>query len=168
MHRGKSYPYHPAYWSAPAWFWPGFLPWRMVVEVASTNDPPWDQWATYGPTLQLPGVPSDDYGQMVYNFFMNPMYGNYTLKIFLDRAGDHPNYSARWTAKLWQSNILLATAYAFQNYPQTRVGIIAWDRTVPEPPYTSTAGPIITCRPASYEEGGSPWYSRRPYANNQT
>lgn len=157
MHRGKIYPYHPAFWTAPAWFWPGFVPWKLRATVGDTLPPPWNVLFDGLVSVSEPGEPSADYGSVEYLIPCPPLANLYQLVVTLDLHGTGANRSARWRMTIGQNGIGWATAFALQPYPQYLCKCESWDYTIPAPPYTSASGPDIVLLPATYAQGGSPW-----------
>jgi hypothetical protein len=45
MRKGRTYCYDLAYYGPPAWFWPGYFPWKMTLETIFAAPPPWNLFA---------------------------------------------------------------------------------------------------------------------------
>lgn len=157
MHKGKTYPYHPDRWSALAWFWPGYIPWKMRMEVVGVQPPPWNVVVPGSNGISEPGYSLDDGQSMSYNFALQGDDRIIEYVLTLDRLSENGIF-ARWRLSIKpQDGSPWATAYALQPYPQLEVGLQSFDYSLPSPPYTSAAGPRIAMRPANYAEGGDPW-----------
>lgn len=158
MHRGRPYPRHPEYWSTEGWFWPGFVPWKLTCKRTGEADMPWAMIPTDQLFVSEPGIHPARPVVIEYRFILVPGTPPVELIVFLRRHGEKPGpYKCLWTATLGGSEQVFSTAYAFQTYPQKVVALDGFDYSVPQDPYTSTAGPPLRCRPADYAQGGSPY-----------
>lgn len=157
MHVGKSYPYHPSFWGAPAWFWPGFIPWKMHGVLSEPCLPPFNIMPYPWENVSTPGEVSAD-----------GSYVDYTLRLFegeefpylaltLDKVVILGEPKARWRCSLRDGQGSWGTAFLIQDYPQRQVLCPGFQYVVPAPPYTGSAGPKIVFRPATYDEGGTPF-----------
>lgn len=158
MHRGRPYPRHPTYWATEAWFWPGFVPWKLVMYAGSFVDAPWDLIPPFWTGISDPGYHDSKPLVIAYDFFVAAGTPPVRFRVLLDRIGTPGNFQARWRGELCHIiGFPLSTAFAVQPYPQTVVELVSFDYSEPEPPYTYTDGPLISLAPANYAEGGSPY-----------
>jgi len=162
-HKGRPYPYHPAYWSAPAWFYRGFVPWKLVAEQLDSI-PPWFG-CVFGSTqpVSLPGEPSDDYLYIDYTFNVVTDCLVSKFEVRMERVGVLDAFQAHWqlTTHYWDGTS--EVGHGYQVYPQREVSSPHFILTAPNP---DTGPPIVMFAhfyPANYEEGGSP-YLRVPPA----
>jgi hypothetical protein len=157
MHRGRPYPYHPLYWSTEAWFWRGFVPWKLKVTQLGTSFFPWDQWYATSPVISFEGEAPGDAKRMDYVADVGDGTHYRRLIISLDKVDIGPTSYARWRMTMTDGGPGWCTAYALQPFPQRVVFVDSWDYTLPTPPYTCPTVPLIQCEPATYAEGGSPY-----------
>lgn len=159
MHRGMAYPYHPSYWSTTAWFWPGFVPWKMRMYIQGPQEAPWDAVLFNTWCVSEPGAPSADFSNIAYQFVYPPPVAPIYFALILDQVEGTGVKKARWRMSIGQQGNWWSQAFAFQTFPQREVKLEGFEYSVPVPPFTSVAGPSILLRPATYAEGGSPWNS---------
>lgn len=158
MHRGRPYPRHPTYWATEAWFWPGFVPWKMRLDAASNLGDPWDQIPAGFGGVSTAGHHDPKPLVIVYDLLVLPGSPSLTLRVLLDRIGSSPDYQARWRCEIaydWVT--VISTAYLVQSYPQTAVAADVFTHCAPGAPYSYTGPVTLHLRPATYAEGGSPW-----------
>lgn len=157
MHAGRSHPYHPNYWAAPAWFWPGHVPWKMKVSHQAPPDGLWDVLGDLVGAVSSAGVPSTDSSVIVYAMPLGVLPYGVGLQIELSRGGSFPSYTASWRSRLYYTGVLLGIGRANQSYPQTVVSIQEWTDTANVAGVVIGPPPLLTCVPANYVDGGSPW-----------
>jgi hypothetical protein len=156
-HDGRSYPFNPEFWVAPAWFWPGFVPWKLHAKNLSPEFAPWD-----GIPLGWEGVSDaaviDPAGAFIDYFFPQPVpHDSNTFRVRLSRLGDLPGATARWEIFCTAEGPVFAYAVVDQAYPQRIVFCPTWIDFEGFLGYGSGLGPFLECRPATYAEGGSPY-----------
>lgn len=157
MHLGKYYPFHPRYWCTEAWFWPGFVPWKMLGQTVATNAPPWDVVGTWYPTTSDVGNPSTDAKKIEYHWTMFPPNGDGDLVLTLDLAEYSGLKYARWKLEYIPTAGPILVAFLFQPFPQRLIdatGVQLWST---EDPTIPPDGPTFVFGPATYAEGGSPY-----------
>ena len=156
-HNGRHYPFLPKYWSGLAWFWPGFVPWRLHGEQIGVLLPPWDRIGLGWSGLSIPGVPNSDCSQVDYDFTgIGPP--TWSFRITMSRFGGSPViWKAQWNIVMPSTGPIFANARLRQLYPQMAVFAPAFATFTGHPPYNSGIGPNLSFRPASYAEGGSPY-----------
>lgn len=158
MHRGRPYPRHPTYWATEAWFWPGFVPWKLRLDTTVLYTEPWNQIPLDFGGISFPGYHDSKPLVMAYDFLILAGSPPLTLRVFLDRVGAFPNWKARWRCEIGRNWLTVeSTAYLIQPYPQLEVKADNFQYCVPVPPYTDTAGVTLHFRPATYAQGGSPY-----------
>lgn len=157
MHSGRDYPYHPDYWATEAWFWRGFVPFKLHAELTAPAGPPFTIIPFPWSELSDPGEVSLDAKEITYEIAIFPPAAYPSLTVTLDRLDLGGEYKARWRATLRDGAGAWGTAFLLQPYPQRVVLANGFDYVVPSPPYTGAQGPPLKLRPATYEEGGSPW-----------
>lgn len=158
MHRGNPYPRHPTYWGTEAWFWPGFPPWKMRLDVTINPGEPWDEIPANFGGVSFPGYHDPKPLIMAYDFLIVAGSPPLTLRVLMERIGNRPNYRAQWRCELgynWTS--IASTAYLVQSYPQSAVDALLFTYCEPVAPYTYTGPVSLAIRPATYAEGGSPY-----------
>jgi hypothetical protein len=156
-HNGRHYPFLPQYWAGRAWFWPGFVPWKLHGQTVGVLLPPWDAIGSGWSGLSSPGVPSTDRSECYWDF-AGAGPPPWSFRITLRRSGLLPAlWQAEWEAVMPSTGLPSADAIADQVYPQTTVFLPAFASFVGFPPYNSGIGPNLSFRPASYAEGGSPY-----------
>jgi hypothetical protein len=155
MHKGRAYPYHPTFWATEAWFWPGFVPWKMTLSVFNNSDPPWGiLTAGYGEVSQ-PGIPSPIPKTIEYHFTAHaPAYG---LILKLNRFTLSGVDYARWFLQIVSGVGVWSTAVHLQDYPQRIIFNRSWPIVIGSIPYPVMGPPRYQFTPSLYTEGGSPW-----------
>lgn len=158
MHRGNPYPRHPTYWATEAWFWPGFVPWKMRLDVTVNYGEPWNYIPIDFGGISFVGSHAPKPLVMAYDFLVIAGSPSLTLRVLLDRIGTRPNYQARWRAEIaYDWTTVLSTAYLLQSYPRTVVAADTFQFCVPVTPFTYIGPVTLHLRPATYAEGGSPY-----------
>lgn len=157
MHVGRAYPYHPSYWSGMAWFWPGWVPWKVHCELGQVAPPPFSILPFPWSGLSGPGEADDDGAAIDYTIRVYPELEEPYLVLTLDRSDVLGVAYARWRCTLRDGGGAWGTAFLLQEFPQRVVSCPGFEYVVPAPPYTGTGGPEIRIRPATYAEGGSPF-----------
>lgn len=158
MHRGRPYPRHPTYWGTEAWFFPGYVPWKMRLDVTVNYGEPWNQIPIDFGGVSFPGYHNPRPLVMAYDFLVKPGTPDLTLRVLLDRIGVSPNFYARWKCEIGGNYTdVYSTAFLLQPYPQKVVKADLFPYCVPLPPYTYTGPVTLHFRPATYAEGGTPY-----------
>lgn len=157
MHSGRPYPYHPSYWATEAWFYRGFVPFKLHAETTGACAPPFSIVPYPWNALSDPGTVSPDCKVITYEIAIFPPDAYPALIVSMDLLVIDGDRKARWRATLRDGGGAWGTAFALQTYPQRLVLVDGFDYVVPAPPYTGAQGPPIKLRPATYAEGGSPW-----------
>jgi hypothetical protein len=157
MHAGRSYPYLPDYWATEAWFWPGFVPWKLRGSIAVAGPPLWNLLLVPWDAVSMPGMTVPDRTQVIYQFPLASMPGVTDLFVSMEMIATGGKDYGRWKAVLQNGSIQLAFAWLYQPKPQRTVN------TLPDVFNTANVVPPtvpqlqLVCRPATYAEGGSPW-----------
>lgn len=157
MHRGRSYPFLPNYWTAPAWFWPGWVPWKLVLDGPGASSGPWAAVGALAARVSNAGIPDLPGDSVAYQFDLVPGPAGLTMTVTLYRGGVYPDLSAEWYASLVPAVGVGAIAFATQSYPQTVVDLPTFTSAQIAGSGLPCAPPDYHARPASYAEGGSPW-----------
>jgi hypothetical protein len=157
MHRGRTYPYHPTYWATEAWFWPGYLPWKMHFKMGTGAESPWDQIDEGYEAVSGIGQHNPRPNELFYSIPLSlSLFPN--LLLVVDKWIFAGVPYARWRCGLIEYGpVEVSSALALQTFPQRIVAINKFDSCLSVQPYTSTAGPPLIFRPASYAQGNSPW-----------
>jgi len=157
MHRGRTYPFAPKYWATEAWFWPGFVPWKMHAFYNGFDGPPWDfipiGWQQNSEEVFF----TPDMKEAVYVWFfagLPPLYG---MAVTLVRDDSFGFAQARFAVTLTDTAGLISEAYDYQAFPQRTVQCGGFSSSTPYPPYTYDGTVSMVFRPSTYAEGGSPW-----------
>jgi hypothetical protein len=157
MHKGKHYCYHPEYWAAVGWFWPGYIPWRMKLIPVGAGDSPWDPSNITGSMLSWAGIPAIDRTSMAYKFLGSNPYGPLAIDVTLDTVVISGTRLCRWRATIGNGSAGWGTAFALQVFPQTVCRLDTWDYTLPNPPYLPPSVARFQLVPAVWAESGSPY-----------
>lgn len=155
MHKGRTYPYHPVYWVTEGWFWPGYCPWKVTLDVFNNGNPPWNIYTSgYGEVSQ-PGFISTNRLFVRYDFtYHAPAFG---LQLFLDSPVISGVKQCRWLMRLVSGVVTWAEAVRLKPIPQRSVFNNLWPLVYPAMPYTATASPPYQFTATNYSLGGSPW-----------
>lgn len=155
MHKGRIYPFHPVYWATEGWMWPGYVPWKLGLEVFATPLPPWNLYLSGYGEISQPGVVSTNRQAVTYDFtHFAPSWG---IIVTLDTILLSAVKYARWRMTLVSGAITYSQAIATQPAMHKTVFCNVWPIVIPSPPYTPTASPPFQITPAIYSQGGSPW-----------
>jgi hypothetical protein len=157
MHKGRPYPFHPSYWSTEAWFYHGFMPWKMFGDVTGSLMPPWNALDPSWSGISDPGIVNSDRTIIRYHFDITPPSFATDLDVNCELSIISGTKWARWRAYIGDGGPAWSEAILLQDFPQRVVLADGFDFALPAPPYTSAAGPPLRFRPATYAEGGSPW-----------
>jgi hypothetical protein len=156
-HDGRHYPYLPFYWATEAWFWPGFVPWRMIVEQLDTTPPFWGCSLVSSIPPSLPGATNPDCTEVSYQFESDGFCLVSGFNLTMRRTGVPGAFKAVWNVQSFYWDGSSETQDLEQSYPQRVVESPAFVIHVP----SLDPGPAIRMRghflPANYEEGGSPY-----------
>jgi hypothetical protein len=160
-HKGRSYPFHPTYWSTEAWFWPGYCPWKLKALRSGVDPDPWDFCLLPTSMISLPGVPTADAKKIFYQFILDGICLVSEIDVTMELGLGPDGQAAQWTvtAKYWDST--QDTDVAFQVFPQRQVDSPVFHFEVPDPGCEPFDDVWVKFQPANYEEGGSP-YPRVP------
>lgn len=156
-HDGRHYPFCVEYWATEGWFWPGFVPYKLVGLALPPLNPPWNVLLIGWTGVSDPVQVSTDVKTVSYTFHPTGSMGGLVLVVSLDKIGVLESRQCRWRATIGDGVSWWATAYLMQDYPQYAVAANGFDYSLPSPPYTSDDGPNLQFRPATYAEGGSPY-----------
>jgi len=157
MHCGRDYPYHPTYWATEAWFYRGFVPWKLYGQMYGEASPPWNIIPYGWSGISDPGYVDPDDQTINYEFAIDPPNAYPNMIVSLDLAIVGGVKKARWRASVGSGGSYWATAVLLQEFPQRVVHAHGFDYSLPAPPYTSALGPPLDLIPASYEDGGQPF-----------
>lgn len=156
MHKGRPYPYAPTYWATECFFWPGYLPWKMVASIVSTGGP----WAPLGNHMDVlssaQASDASDNTQVQYGWPPGVLGTGKRLIISVEQIEVSGRNYARWLATYRNPTIVVASASCWQIAPLYAVSVPLQPWVIGLP-MTGPAGVSITLRPATYAEGGSPW-----------
>lgn len=157
MHRGRVHPYHPTYWGTEAWFWPGFVPWKLHLLMGTGAVPPWDVIPEGHMAVSLAGTHDSAPKEMRYHWDLNTD-PQARLDVLLDKWQFGGRIYARWRAIIEAYGVVYtATATALQSYPQRIVSIDRFDDSLDVVHGIVVPGPPLILRPATYGQGGSPY-----------
>lgn len=156
-HKGRPYPYHPDYWSTEAWFWPGYVPWKLKGLRVDAKDDPWDFCIFPNPQISEAGIPSTDRKVMSYTFNIGTGCLVTMIVVEMDLQGGHPGGLARWTVTAIYWDATSDTEVKTQEFPQRVVDSPVFEFEVPDPGCEPFDLVFVKFQPASYEEGGTPW-----------
>jgi hypothetical protein len=155
MHAGRGYAYHPTFWATEAWFWPGFVPWKLRFNAHNNSQPPWSIYpAGYGEISQ-PGVVSADGHVIRYEFTAHILL--YGLIVTLEKRTALGVDFARWRCELVSGAITWGIAVNPQPYPQRLVFNRFWPFIFGTPAYPTPAAPNYQFDCPTWPESGSPW-----------
>jgi hypothetical protein len=157
MHRGNPYPYHPTYWATEAWFFPGYVPWKLRLAFYPNNPPPWLLFPFGQSYVTEAGVVDDPADTIAYTMRTIIDGALVILQIGLWKEVVNGTPWAVWGMELEVAGQLWSRAGAKQLYPQRVVACDEFDFSIPMPPYQNSDPPLLNIRPATYAEGGSPW-----------
>ena len=155
MHKGRAYPYHPSYWATECFFYPGFLPWKLTLDVTATGTPPWNIYPALYQEISNPGTISPGGQRMVYEFVAHAAF--YGLIVTIETFFVSGVKNARWKMQLVSGVAGWAMAINFQPSPIRQVFNNTWPIFAGSIPYPVVGAPPYLLRPATYIEGGSPW-----------
>lgn len=157
MHVHKPYPFHPTYWATECWFWPGFLPWKIIGHM---DGAPPDDWSG----MQFPwsgvsdaGVTVSDATQMIYRFPLPTAPGADELLVSLEQIHKDDADRCRWKAVLRFFGTEVAHAWLYQDKPQRVVstGFQNWNLA---DQITPTAEVLrLRIEVANFAAGGTPY-----------
>jgi len=157
MHRGRPYPYHKTYWATEAWFWPGFVPHKMHLEMGVGAVEPWNVIPQGHKAVSEVGTHADPPKIMRYHYDLETE-PQAKLDVYLDKFEFGGRWYARWRAVLEVYGIVYtATATALQAYPQLVVSIDRFDESYDVLHGFVVPGPPLILRPATYVQGGDPY-----------
>lgn len=157
MHKGNPYPYHPTYWATRAWFYRGFVPWKLKGTMTDEGCPPWNIIPEGWTGISDPGVIELNGEAVTYEFAIDPPNAYPNLYVTLDFSIVGNERKARWRCTVGSGGVGWATGFLFQEFPQRVVYANGFEYSLPAPPYTCDDGPPLRFEPATYADGGSPW-----------
>lgn len=158
MHKGHRYPFHPFFFSTEAWFWPGYVPWKMRLNVIGSPGPPWDALVDAQVVFSEAGIPSTGFQVIEYHFWLPQppdLVSEAYLRMFKDEI-DGVKYAV-WEFSLFDGTSRYPTAWYFDSFPQRVVQRSGNPWWMTYDPLSIPTGPNFQFRPANYAEGGSPW-----------
>jgi hypothetical protein len=157
MHKGKTYPYAPAYWATELQFWPGFVPWKMLGFLDEPTDYPWSLLAPHWRQVSNPMVAVPDFTQALWHFPIVDVPYIDEVVVSIEMLSDaHGKYGV-WRAVAYYLEILLGSAWLYVDFPQyvcdgsSKRWWKTADRSIPPD------GSFLNFTPATYAQGGSPW-----------
>jgi hypothetical protein len=156
-HVGRPYPFHPIYWATEAWFYPGFVPWKLGGDMGFTLIPPWNLVPDGWIGVSKAGEPSADRKTMTYLFDVVPDDDSLQIKVAMQWQ-DHPmKFYARWDVWLLLRGAWLIHQWENQQFPQRQVEVSEWVAAEKHPPLgPGFPGPLAFWA-ADYAEGGTPF-----------
>jgi hypothetical protein len=157
MHIGRAYPWIPAYYATECQFWPGYVPWKFWGTAPVLNPHPWDGIPTNWAQLSGQGDTVVDCTQAFWDLPIptpSPL-SNLALSIEMEVIGG--KRYAVWKAIVYTFITPIASAWYFLSYPQYSCAVPVAQWWSVHDPLVSPTGPWLGFRPATYEEGGSPW-----------
>lgn len=157
MHKGRHYPFHPSRPCGLAWFWPGFLPWKLRFDGPTSHDGPWAVVGDLVSAISEPGEPTDDISEVIYSFVDPPVPADVELEVRCARREYGGILVARWEMYLWESGVNTAIAWTNQPYPQLQVLLPVWERSTNPLGTIEFTPPSFVATPANYADGGDPW-----------
>lgn len=157
MHKGLDYPFHPKYWATEAWFWPGFVPWKMTFNGSVGNTYPWSAvWTSYNMVSDA-GVVTPDSLKVRYSWEINVIGVADVMKLQLELAEISGVQYAHRHVWLELADVDIAHLYHFQTFPQRRCVVSGPGWMESDDPSDTAADQWLEFRPTTYAEGGSPW-----------
>ena len=158
MHKGRTYPYAPKFWATEAWFWPGFVPWKMFFERGISDGDPWNQIPIGYTKVSNEVFYTTDAKEASWVWPLDDIAVGLALAVTLSKTSVGATRFAFAGISLNDpSAITPSLASTLQTYPQDVVFVPNFFQLVPTPPYSYVGDVNISIRPATYAEGGSPW-----------
>lgn len=158
MHKGRIYPYSPQYYTTEGWFWPGFVPWKMELELIFVSLPPSPQFSPGFMGTSDAGVVSADRQSITYHWslpsgglasdFFVECYSNYYGAVKLCVIHCYSELDGVNTGEVW--NYQPAGQRAFGTWLPELYRLI----DDPEAPPVEMG---FVMGYSDYAQGGSPW-----------
>lgn len=156
-HIGRPYPYHPEYWATEAWFYRGFVPWKLTAEPEFPIPPFFGCVVGAFIPPSGPGETTGDAKKIKYTFVADGECLVTQMEVTLEAISPGVGGSARWNLKSYYWDGSFETQFLDQPYPQ-RVVLSPWfTMTVPNPDVGPSLLMLVRFHPATYDEGGSPF-----------
>lgn len=156
-HIGRRYPFHPTYWATEAWFWPGRLPWKYHGEKNLDDEPPWDAIPAGWTGISDVGVPSTDAKIIVYTFNFVVPDGDCTVKLTLKKLVDPPDTFAYCLLQCFLGGSEFIFSESKDSYEQRTANLGTFGDGTTVPGGLPVDPPSFFFRPATYDEGGTPF-----------
>jgi hypothetical protein len=160
-HIGRSYPYHPIYWSTEAWFYPGHCPWKLKAEQIGSLPPFFGCVFGSPAAVSAPGEASELAKNVKYVFVV--LYDCLVtgITVWMESPPGFPHAVPTWRCRFeyWDGSFQVLTKV--QPYPQRVVHSPSFELSIPNPDVGPNIQMFCEFTPASYAEGGSPY----PYPN---
>lgn len=162
MHKGRTYPFHPTFWSTEGWFWPGFVPWKLLGCATPPFNGAWNNIPIGWTGLSFEGQPSDDRTSILYQFIVKPGVPVYRLWVIMELEDVGHVKRCKWTVLLRRATLNIQSAECRQEFPQRQVLTSLADEWCSVEGYPSDPPPLFTFQPANYGQGGDPWPPPHP------
>ena len=152
MHKGRLFPYHPTYWATNAWFWPGYVPWKIAIVISSGQPSPWDivPAATY---ITEPGITSSPIPNGII-YRTSSGGASWQLELGLDSVGEWPGWQGRWSLSLSRPVGSPALVRKISPAPLYSVTNSDWPIRYLVDPYSTPSAPNARVRAATWAETG--------------
>jgi len=160
-HKGRPYPYHPMYWATEAWFYPGFVPWKMMATQVGGARPYFGCVFGSPDPMSDPAFVPDNGFFALYEF--NPITDCLIqyMNVYLYKTGSGLASKAEWFFNVIYWDGSPDSQVMDQDYPQRLVLSPIFTMTIPNPDPGPAIIQYVQFYPANYEQGGSP-YARVP------
>lgn len=157
MHKGRPYPFSPIWWFDTAHFWPGYAPWKCIVEGVFFTFPDWFPFLPFPTSILSDPAEFLDVNTLRWHFTVDWTAAASDFTISSGRVQIGTTFWNRWHAQILLAGVPLADAYLFVNYPSSFFGTLSFPWGEVDAPGNGVSFNYIDCRPARYAEGGSPW-----------
>jgi hypothetical protein len=158
MHKGRTYPFAPLYWATEAWFWPGYVPWKMIFTRVSDDGDPWNKIPNGTTRCSGEIFYTPDAKICAWEWDLSDIAPDLSMAVTFSKLEAFGVFYALAVLALNDPSALTpSTANSQQAYPQRRVSVGSFNQVIATPPYTYVGAINIAIRPATYAEGGSPW-----------
>jgi hypothetical protein len=157
MHKGKFYCFNPHYWVTEAWYWPGFVPWKLKAESLGVQPAPWSACDFSVLRVSEPLIATIDSKKATWWIDVSPPGDSAHLIVTAEKTFIGGDPWAVWKMTLdvpAHTNIM---AVGVQEYPQYRVLVDTWSFCVPADPPPVGPLPLIKLTPPTWAESGSPY-----------
>jgi hypothetical protein len=152
MHKGKEYPFHWYYWGTECFFWPGYVPWQMLLTPVTASPAPWQGVWQSTPRVFREGEYVADKTQFWWEVVLDhsPLWP--FLRISVEQEVFAGQTYAVWKAVLFNLFTTGAEAWYFQPSPLYFTRVINSQWWTAHDPATPQNGPYIAFRPAAWHE----------------